>query len=97
MQEEGWTNISQIPPITLSYATGTAYFDQEVQALVQQWQQVLHITVTVDLETGDALLDKATNATDNLDGIQMWGLSWGWRIPRSPGLALATVWQWIGL
>ncbi len=76
LKEEGWTSVSQMPAITLSYVSDTANFDQEVSSLVQQWQKVLQVSVSTDPEDADTLLDKITNATDNSQGIQMWGLAW---------------------
>jgi oligopeptide transport system substrate-binding protein len=76
LQEEGWTNISQMPSITLTYAKGIPAFDQEVQMLLQQWQKVLHITVNSNALEYDTLLDKVTAATLNPQGLQCWGLAW---------------------
>ena len=46
MQQEGWTSVSQIPPITLTYAsTGVAASKNEVAILQQEWQSVLGISV----------------------------------------------------
>jgi len=76
MQEEGWSSLSQIPTITLTYAAGVSSIDQEVTALVRMWQQVLHITVTLDAVQYDILLDKVTASTNNAHGLQFWGLAW---------------------
>lgn len=76
LKEEGWTSVYDMPAITLNYASNTANFDQEVSALVQQWQKVLGITVSAIPENGSSLLDDVTNATNNSQGIQMWGLAW---------------------
>jgi peptide/nickel transport system substrate-binding protein/oligopeptide transport system substrate-binding protein len=73
MQEE---HLTAIPEITLTYVTGVSNFDQEVQALVQNWQRVLNVTVTPDPVDYTTLLDKVTAATGNPNGIQMWGLAW---------------------
>jgi peptide/nickel transport system substrate-binding protein/oligopeptide transport system substrate-binding protein len=76
LREEGWASVSEMPPITLSYVSNTANFDQEASTLIRQWQKVLGITVLTDPEDGSPLLDKVTNATNNPQGIQMWGLTW---------------------
>jgi peptide/nickel transport system substrate-binding protein/oligopeptide transport system substrate-binding protein len=76
LREEGWASVSKMPPITLSYVGNTANFDQEVSELIRQWQKVLGVTVSRDSEDGSSLLDKVTNATNNPQGIQMWGLTW---------------------
>jgi oligopeptide transport system substrate-binding protein len=76
LKDEGWTSISQMPQITLTYATGLSNFDQEVQSMVQMWQQVLGITVATNPVDSNTLLDQVSAATGNAQGIQMWGLSW---------------------
>ncbi len=76
IQEEHWTNISQIPPIKLTYATGNSNFDQEVTAMIQMWQKVLGITVTADPVDYNTLLTQVTLATGNPAGLQFWGLTW---------------------
>lgn len=76
LQDEGWTSTSQIPPITLTYASGVNNLNQEVTAMIQMWQKVLNITVTPNPVDYNTLLDKVTAATNNRDGLQMWGLAW---------------------
>lgn len=76
IQEEGWSSVTQMPPITLTYATGTSNFDQEVAAMISMWQSVLGITVTPDPVDSNTLLAEVTAATNNAHGLQFWGLSW---------------------
>jgi oligopeptide transport system substrate-binding protein len=76
LQEEHWKTVSDIPSITLTYVTGVPQADQEVSTLVQTWKRVLGITVQTDPVDYNTLIDKVTGATNNPDGIQMWGLSW---------------------
>ncbi len=76
LQEEGWSNISQLPPIKLTYATGVSNFDQEVKALTGMWQRVLGVTVAPNPVDYNTLLDQVTAATNNPQGIQFWGLAW---------------------
>ncbi|MBV9690249.1 MAG: peptide ABC transporter substrate-binding protein [Ktedonobacteraceae bacterium] len=73
LKEEGYSDVSQLPPITLTYATN---FDQEVKMLLQMWQNVLNITVTPNGVDSNTLLDKVTAATNNANGLQFWGLAW---------------------
>lgn len=75
LTEEKWTSVSQMPPIKLTYATGSN-FGQEVQALVSMWQKVLGVTVTAVTVDSNTLLDQVSAATGNSQGLQMWGLSW---------------------
>ena len=78
LTEEGWTSVSQMPAITLTYATGTGTtnFDHEVMEMISMWQSVLGVTVTPDSVDLNTLLDKVTAATNNPNGLQFWGLSW---------------------
>jgi peptide/nickel transport system substrate-binding protein/oligopeptide transport system substrate-binding protein len=76
LQEEGWSSVSQMPPIKLTYASGVSNFDQEVKALIGVWQSVLGITVQADPVDYNTLLDEVTAATNNPQGIAFWGLSW---------------------
>lgn len=76
MQEEHWTNISQLPSIKLTYATGNSNLDQEVTAMIQMWQKVLGITVKPDPVDYNTLLTQVTLATGNSAGLQFWGLAW---------------------
>ncbi len=76
LQEEGWSSVTQMPPITLTYATNTSNFDQEVTAMISMWQSVLDITVTPNPVDSNTLLAEVTAATNNAHGLQFWGLSW---------------------
>lgn len=76
LKEEGWISVAQMPAITLTYASGDTSFDQEVAAMVQMWQKVLHVTVTAVPIDYNTLLDKVTAATNNANGLQFWGLAW---------------------
>jgi peptide/nickel transport system substrate-binding protein/oligopeptide transport system substrate-binding protein len=76
MQQEGWTSVSQIPPITLTYPSGSTESDNEVAALVQTWQNVLGISVKAAPTDFNKLLDEITAATNNPKGLQFWGIAW---------------------
>jgi oligopeptide transport system substrate-binding protein len=76
MQEEHWTNISQLPSIKLTYATGNSNLAQEVTAMIQMWQKALGITVKPDPVDYNTLLTQVTLATGNSAGLQFWGLTW---------------------
>ncbi len=76
IKEEGWRSIAQLPPIKLTYATGTSSFDQEATAIIAMWQKVLGVTVTPDPVDYNTLLSQVTLATGNPAGLQFWGLSW---------------------
>lgn len=76
LQAEGWSSVSQMPPIKLTYATGVSNFDQEVSAMISMWQKTLGVTVTPNPVDYNTLLDQVTAATNNPQGLQMWGLAW---------------------
>ena len=76
LKAEGWSSISQMPPIKLTYASGVSNFDAEVRVLTSMWQSVLGVTVTPDPIDYNTLLAQVTAATNNPQGLQMWGLAW---------------------
>ncbi|MBX5452095.1 peptide ABC transporter substrate-binding protein [Thermogemmatispora sp.] len=76
LKDEGLSNVSQLPTITLTYSTGSADSDREVAALVQQWQTVLHISVKAHAEDFNKLLEDIVAATNNPRGLQFWGIAW---------------------
>lgn len=76
LQEEGWSSISQMPAIKLTYASNVSSFGQEVTAMIAMWQKVLGVTVTADPVDYNTLLDEVTAATGNAQGLQFWGLAW---------------------
>ena len=76
LKEEGWTSSAQMPPITLTYASGIPSFDQEVASLAQMWQRVLNVRISTNTLDYNTLLDKITASTGSQDGLQFWGLAW---------------------
>ncbi len=76
LQAEKWSSVSQMPPIKLTYASGVSSFGQEVTAMIGMWQKTLGITVTANPVDYNTLLADVTAATNNPQGLQMWGLAW---------------------
>jgi peptide/nickel transport system substrate-binding protein/oligopeptide transport system substrate-binding protein len=76
LQEEGWSSVSQLPAIKLTYAGNVSSFGQEVNAMIGMWQKTLGVTVTADPVDYNTLLDEVTAATGNAQGLQFWGLAW---------------------
>lgn len=76
LQQEHWSSVSEMPPITLTYVSGVSSFAQEVQSMVAMWKHVLGVTVLTNPVDANTLLDQVSAATGNAQGIQMWGLSW---------------------
>jgi oligopeptide transport system substrate-binding protein len=76
LQEEGWSSVSQVPPITLTYSSGSKDSDSEVAAMQQMWQSALGVSVKADPIDFNRLLTEITAATNNPKGLQFWGLGW---------------------
>src|SRR3989440_4803895 len=76
LQEEGWTSASQVPPIKLTYPSGSQELDNEVAALVQMWQTTLGVSVKANPEDFNKLLSDITAATNNAKGLQFWNIGW---------------------
>ncbi len=76
LQQEGWSSVSQMPPVTLTYPSGSTEADNEVAALVQTWQTVLGVSVKAAPTDFNKLLDEITAATNNPHGLQFWGIAW---------------------
>lgn len=76
LQQEGWSSVSQMPSIQLTYASGQPAIEQEVNLLSQMWQKTLHVTVTANPVDYNTLLSQVTTATGNPNGLQFWELSW---------------------
>jgi oligopeptide transport system substrate-binding protein len=76
LQEEGWSSIAQMPPITFTYPSGKRDRDNETAAMVQMWQNVLGVSVKANAIDFNKLLDEITAATNNPKGLQMWRIGW---------------------
>jgi oligopeptide transport system substrate-binding protein len=76
LQEEGWSSVSQMPPIKLTYATGSPDLANEAAALVQIWQTVLGVSVKLDAIDFNKLLTESEAAYHNPHGLQFWGIAW---------------------
>jgi len=76
LQEEGWTSVSQMPPIKLTYNTGVPDTANEVAAMAQMWQTVLGVSVKLDAIDFNKLLTETEAALNNPRGLQFWGIAW---------------------
>ena len=76
LQEEGWTNVSQVPPLTLTYPVQGIDMDNEVAALIQMWQTTLGVRVRAKPEDWNKLLLDVGAAQNNPKGLQFWGIGW---------------------
>jgi peptide/nickel transport system substrate-binding protein/oligopeptide transport system substrate-binding protein len=72
MQQEGWSSVSQIPAVTLTYSSGGSQAAKnEVSILQQDWQTVLGISVKIeDIDFNKELTDIVSN------NLQFWGIAW---------------------
>jgi oligopeptide transport system substrate-binding protein len=68
MQEDGYSSVAQLPPITLTYSSGGDQASKnEVAALQQMWQNVLGISVkTNDIDFNTLIADETDGANNPL-------------------------------
>ena len=76
MQEEGWTSVSQMPAIKLTYPSGNPDTNNEIAAEIQMWQTTLGVSVKANPEDFNKMLSDITAATNNANGLQFWWLGW---------------------
>ncbi len=76
LQEEGWTSVSQMPPIKLTYETGVPDIANEVAAVTQMWQTVLGVSVKTEAIDFNKLLTESEAALNNAHGLQFWAIAW---------------------
>ncbi len=85
MQQEGWTSVSQIPPIKITYESSAPTLANEITTVRQQLQTVLGITVQTQVLDFVPLLTAVSNTLCTKpdyhaclnQGLQMWELAWG--------------------
>jgi oligopeptide transport system substrate-binding protein len=76
LQEEGWSSVSQMPPIKLTYVTGLPDLANEAAVMIQMWQSVLGVSVKLDAIDFNKLLTETEAALNNPHGLQFWGIAW---------------------
>jgi oligopeptide transport system substrate-binding protein len=76
MQEEGWSSVSQIPSIKLTYNTGSKTTENLIAAMIQMWQTILGVSVKADPVDFNKLLDEVDASVNNPKGLQFWRLGW---------------------
>ena len=80
MQEEGWSSVSQIPPIKITYQSNASALANEITTIRGMWQQVLGITVNTQTMDFTPLLTAESTTTGKSPaqgGLQMWTAAWG--------------------
>ncbi len=76
LTEEGWTSVSQMPAIKLTYSSGNPDSANEVAAVIQMWQTTLGVSVKANPEDFNKLLTDSEAALNNPNGLQFWGIAW---------------------
>ena len=85
MQQEGWTSVSQIPPIKLTYQSNVPTLANEITSIRQQIQTTLGINIqTATLDFVPLLTAESNTLCTNPNyracvgkGLQMWWAAWG--------------------
>ncbi|HZT99214.1 MAG TPA: peptide ABC transporter substrate-binding protein [Ktedonobacteraceae bacterium] len=75
LKEEGWSDVSQMPPIKLTYSHN-ANTDKIITMAIQMWQNALGVNITpdpVDFSTASKEIQATAN---NPKGLQMWYFAW---------------------
>ncbi len=75
LQQEGWSDVSQVPPIKLTYGKSSTA-DKVITMLTQMWQSVLGVNVVPDPVTFNTSVTEENQAVNNPKGIQMWFAGW---------------------
>jgi oligopeptide transport system substrate-binding protein len=81
MGEEGWSSVSQIPPITFTYADDSTAMSHEVDSALRMWQSVLGIHVRANPVSASTLQHEISATVNNPHGLQMWAASWQMQFP----------------
>ncbi|GHO54932.1 peptide ABC transporter substrate-binding protein [Ktedonobacter robiniae] len=76
LQAEGLT-ASTFPTINFTVATsGSQSAKNEFEFVQQQWKDTLGVTVNINDEDFNKILDDSSNTVNNPKGLQMWALDW---------------------
>ncbi|GAC1431762.1 MAG: ABC transporter substrate-binding protein [Ktedonobacteraceae bacterium] len=75
LQQEGWADVSQIPPIKITYIKGTKS-DELITLAIQMWQSALGVSITPDPVDTKTFLKEENATKNNNQGLQIWLYSW---------------------
>ncbi len=79
LQEEGYSNVSALPTITFTFPSLGQDFQNAAEAIVQQWQTVLGVTVQLKVEAVDTFVSRDLPATQGHAGpLQIWFLGYSY-------------------
>ncbi|MDQ6660241.1 MAG: ABC transporter substrate-binding protein, partial [Chloroflexota bacterium] len=76
LKEMGLSSASQLPTMTLTYETGSPDLNNEIAAIVQQWQSNLGVTVKLSAVSFETLVTQTAAMVNNPKGLQMYALGW---------------------
>ncbi len=76
LQEEGYSSMSQLPPITFTYVNDSPSFNKEVAVVRQMWKNVLGIDVKAKPVSASRLREEIVASAGNVHGLQLWATSW---------------------
>ncbi|HXL36917.1 MAG TPA: peptide ABC transporter substrate-binding protein [Ktedonobacteraceae bacterium] len=76
LTEEGWTSVSQLPAVKLTYASGDPNLANAMAAMQQMWQTTLGVSVKTNPEDFNKLLTDSEAALNNPNGLQFWAIGW---------------------
>ncbi len=81
MRDEGWSSVSQVPPITFTYADDNPLMSDEIDTAIHMWQSVLGIHVQANPVSASTLSHQISATVNNSHGLQMWAASWNIQYP----------------
>lgn len=79
LQEEGYSSVSALPPITYTFPNIGQDFQNAAEAVIQQWQTVLGVTVQLKIEDTATFVSRDLPATRGHNGpLQLWSLGYSY-------------------
>jgi len=76
LKEGGYASAAALPPIKLSYTSGSATSENITAVCMQMWQSILGVDVKPDPVDPNSLLTKIGSSANNPEGLQMWRYGW---------------------
>jgi oligopeptide transport system substrate-binding protein len=79
MQQEGYTSVSQIPTIKLTYESGRSDLANLATTFSSEWKRNLGISVDTSVVNFNTLVQQTTNTLNKSvaqGGLQFWGIGW---------------------
>ncbi len=81
LQEEGYSNVSQLPSLTLEYSNSYQAGADTITAIVAEWKQVLGITIKTAGVQPNQLLQDEVSTTGHTGPLQLWYSVWSTDYP----------------